>query len=36
MRIYLLFLGDIEFAVNKVNKQEGEFGGVFVSKQPGL
>ena len=27
--------GDIEFAVNKVNAEEGEFGGVFVSKQPG-
>jgi photosystem II oxygen-evolving enhancer protein 1 len=26
--------GDIEFAVNKVNGDEGEFGGVFVSKQP--
>ena len=26
--------GDIEFAVNKVNTAEGEFGGVFVSKQP--
>jgi hypothetical protein len=29
------FTGDIEFAVNKVNAEEGEFGGVFVSKQPG-
>lgn len=28
-------LGDIEFAVNKVNAAEGEFAGVFVSKQPG-
>lgn len=28
-------LGDIEFAVNKVNAEEGEFAGVFVSKQPG-
>mmetsp|Transcript_35529 Transcript_35529/g.33697 ORF Transcript_35529/g.33697 Transcript_35529/m.33697 type:complete len:303 (+) Transcript_35529:51-959(+) len=27
--------GDIEFAVSNVNKEEGEFGGVFVSKQPG-
>jgi len=27
--------GDIEFAVNKVNEAEGEFGGVFVSNQPG-
>jgi len=26
--------GDIEFAVNKVNAEEGEFGGVFVSTQP--
>lgn len=26
--------GDIEFAVSKVNAAEGEFGGVFVSKQP--
>ncbi len=26
--------GDIELAVNKVNSAEGEFGGVFVSKQP--
>jgi photosystem II oxygen-evolving enhancer protein 1 len=26
--------GNIEFAVNKVNTAEGEFGGVFVSKQP--
>lgn len=30
------FPGDIEFAVNKVNAQEGEFAGVFVSKQPGM
>lgn len=36
MIMYQIFSGDIEFAVNKVNKQEGEFGGVFVSKQPGL
>lgn len=27
--------GDIEFAVNNVNVEEGEFAGVFVSKQPG-
>jgi len=27
--------GEVEFAVNKVNEAEGEFGGVFVSKQPG-
>ena len=26
--------GDIEFSVNKVNAEEGEFGGVFVSTQP--
>lgn len=26
--------GDIEFAVNRVNAEEGEIGGVFVSKQP--
>jgi photosystem II oxygen-evolving enhancer protein 1 len=26
--------GDIEFAVNKVNAEEGEIGGVFVSTQP--
>jgi len=26
--------GDIEFAVNRVNSDEGEFGGVFVSTQP--
>jgi len=26
--------GDIEFAVNRVNAEEGEFGGVFVSTQP--
>lgn len=26
--------GDIEFAVNRVNAEEGEFGGVFVSNQP--
>eukprot|EP01041_Mallomonas_annulata_P008504 gene8504-17537_t len=26
--------GNIEFAVNKVNAEEGEFGGVFVSNQP--
>jgi len=26
--------GDIEFAVNSVNAEENEFGGVFVSKQP--
>jgi len=26
--------GDIEFAVTSVNAEEGEFGGVFVSKQP--
>lgn len=31
----LSLIGDIEFAVNKVNAEEGEFGGVFVSKQPG-
>ena len=27
--------GDIEFAVNRVNEAESEFGGVFVSTQPG-
>ena len=27
--------GDIEFQVTAVNKAEGEFSGVFVSKQPG-
>jgi photosystem II oxygen-evolving enhancer protein 1 len=27
--------GDIEFQVTNVNAAEGEFGGVFVSKQPG-
>jgi len=27
--------GDIELQVNRVNAAEGEFGGVFVSKQPG-
>lgn len=26
--------GDIEFAVNKVNAEDGEFSGVFVSNQP--
>ena len=26
--------GDIELAVNRVNAEEGEFGGVFVSSQP--
>jgi len=26
--------GDVEFAVNRVNSEEGEFGGVFVSNQP--
>lgn len=26
--------GDVEFAVNRVNAEEGEFGGVFVSNQP--
>lgn len=26
--------GEIEFAVNKVNSADGEFGGVFVSNQP--
>ena len=27
--------GDVEFAVTGVNAEEGEFGGVFVSDQPG-
>jgi len=26
--------GDVEFAVSRVNAEEGEFGGVFVSNQP--
>lgn len=30
-----LLSGEIEFSVDKVNAAEGEFGGIFVSKQPG-
>jgi photosystem II oxygen-evolving enhancer protein 1 len=30
-----VFAGNIEFEVNKVNVEEGEIGGVFVSQQPG-
>lgn len=31
---YVVLGGDIEFSVNKVNAEESEFGGVFVSTQP--
>ena len=34
-QIFIILSGNIEFAVNKVNAEEGEFAGVFVSKQPG-
>ena len=34
-KVFDVLSGDVEFAVNKVNVAEGEFGGVFVSKQAG-
>jgi len=34
-KVFDVLSGDVEFAVNKVNTAEGEFGGVFVSKQAG-
>ena len=33
-KVFNVLKGDIEFAVNRVNTEEGEFGGVFVSTQP--
>jgi photosystem II oxygen-evolving enhancer protein 1 len=34
-KVFDVLSGDVEFAVNRVNVAEGEFGGVFVSKQAG-
>ena len=33
-KVFNVLSGDIEFAVNRVNAEEGDFGGVFVSTQP--
>lgn len=34
-KVFNVLSGDVEFAVARVNVEEGEFGGVFVSKQAG-
>jgi photosystem II oxygen-evolving enhancer protein 1 len=34
-KVFDVLKGDVEFAVSNVNTENGEFGGVFVQKQPG-